>query len=104
MYYKTTRSDSTLAEWMNDADMREVLPDMAAIEAQNAVYRDIMVEKDRGRPGHYFGRDVVIEAQMPAAMLHAAALEFGGDPDWWKDDAKFQDYMKRHPSFSLLNG
>lgn len=104
MFFKTTQSDATLAGWMNDADMREVLPDMTAIEEENARYRKIMAAKAVGRPGHYYGRDIVIEAQMPVAMMHAAALEFGGDPDWWKDDRKFQDYLKRHPSFSLVNG
>ena len=103
MFIKTTHNEK-IAQWMNDADMRQLIPDMVQIEEKNAAAREIMTQKDSGRPGHYYGRSAVIEGEMPVAMFHAAALEYGGDPDWWKDDKKFQDYMKRHPSFSWLNG
>lgn len=90
------------AEWLETRNMRGIIDDVERIVENNEIYKKVMYEKDIGRPGHYWGRDVVIEGAMPMAMFIAASQEFGADPDWWQDDRKFQDYMKRHPEFNWL--
>jgi hypothetical protein len=76
-----------------------VIDDIERIAENNRIYKRVMAEKKVGRPGHYYGRDIVIEGSMPVALFIAAAQEFGADPDWWKDDRKFDDYMTRHPEW-----
>lgn len=102
--YVVYENDRAASEVLEPRNMRGVIGDLEAIIEFNAKARDIMTEKDRGRPGHYYGRDIVIEGSVPVALHHAAAIEYGGDPDWWKDDRLFADFMKRNPMFSWLNG
>lgn len=102
--YVVTKHNAKIAEWSEARNFRGIIDDLDAIVEQNKAYRRVMAEQAVGRPGHYYGRDVVIEGALPAAMFVAAAAEYGGDPDWYTDDAKFQDYMKRHPEYSWLNG
>lgn len=102
--YVVTNHNVKLAEWSEARHIRGFIDDLEPIIENNARYRDIMSIKDAGRPGHYYGRDVVLEGAMPISMFLLASQEFGGDDDWFKDDAKFQSFMQRHPEYSWLNG
>lgn len=84
--------------------MRGFIDDLEPIIENNDRYRDIMAVKDSGRPGHYYGRDVVLEGSMPMSLFLLACQEFGGDEKWFEDDRKFQAFMKRHPEYDWLNG
>lgn len=95
---------SQVAELTEARHLRGVIDDIDLIVAQNAVYRKVMAEKAAGRPGHYYGRDIVMEGAIPMGAFIVAAQEFDSDPDWWKEDSKFQAYMKRHPEYSWTNG
>jgi hypothetical protein len=40
------------------------------------------------------------ESRIPAELFVALSSKTGpyaGDPNWWKDDKKFYDYLRRHP-------
>lgn len=76
-----------------------VIDDLETIVEHNQIYKQVMREKNVGKPGYYWGRDVVIEGSMPMALFVAAAQEFDQDPDWFMSDAKFDSYMSRHPEF-----
>lgn len=102
--YLVTNHNSKIAEWSEVQNLRGFIDDLDPIVRHNQVYRKYLAERDSGRPGHYYGRDVVIEGAMPAAAFFLAPLEFGGDEDWFKDDAKFQSYMARHPNYDWFNG
>jgi hypothetical protein len=102
--YFVTNHNRKIAEWTAPGELEGLIDDLEPQLERNMLARKIMAEKDSGRPGHYYGRSMVIEGEIPAAAFAVAAAEFGGDPDWWKDDAKFQDYLKRHPDYSWLNG
>jgi hypothetical protein len=102
--YVVTNHNTQIAEWTEARNLRGTISDLETIIENNEIYRRFLAEKDSGRPGHYYGRDVVLEGSMPMAGFLVAALEFGGDEDWYKDDAKFQDFMKRHPEYDWLNG
>lgn len=92
-------STTSAREMLDGSDIRHVINDYDQIARNNQVYKQVMAEKAIGRPGHYYGRDVVLEGSMPVALFIAAAQEFGADPDWWKDDKKFDNYMLRHPEW-----
>jgi hypothetical protein len=100
----TTKRDRDVAEWTEARHLRGIVDDLEPLIEKVEVTKGFILDKDSGRPGHYWGRDIMIEGQLPAAAFHLAALEFGGDPDWYQDDAKFQAYMKRHPEYSYFNG
>jgi hypothetical protein len=85
---------------MEPHNLRGVVDDLDQIMEQNKTYKKIMAEKAVGRPGHYYGRDVIIEGAMPMAAFIAAPAQFGGDQNWWKNDRTFQGYMKTHPGYS----
>lgn len=85
-----------------DGELTRNDPDTRAIAVGNQLAKQIMEEKDSGRPGHYYGRDIVIEGQMPASLFLMAAREFEDDPTWYTDDKKFQDFMARHPKWNWL--
>lgn len=89
-------SQAEMREWLDPSNLREALPGLDASIERNRLMKKIVAEKDSGKPGHYYGRDIMIEGEVPLAVFLAAALEFDGDPDWFKDDKKFQDYMSRH--------
>jgi hypothetical protein len=78
------------------------LPGIEQVVQQNLVMKQIIEEVDSGKPGHYHGRDIMLEGAMPAAHFFLAPLEYGGDTDWWRDDAKFQDMMKRNSIYNWL--
>lgn len=92
------------SEQMDPHMLRGAVDDLEQIVAKNDIMRQRIAEKDVGKPGHYFGRDMMIEGNMPMAAFMLAPYEFGGDQNWWRDDTKFQAYMKRHPAYSYLNG
>jgi hypothetical protein len=100
--YVLTKHNKKLAEWMEPQNLRGTIGDVEKIVENNKVYKRRTAEMAVGRPGHYFGRDVVLEGAMPIAAFIAAPAQFGGDQDWWKDDATFQEYMKRHPAYNWL--
>lgn len=100
--YILTNHNAKIAEWTSAQNLRGLVADLDAIIETNKRAKQVMEEKDSGRPGHYYGRDIVIEGEMPVAVFHAAALEFDGDADWWKDDTKFQSFMVRHPEYNWL--
>jgi hypothetical protein len=103
--YVTIGHDRKISEWLEPQNLQGgPLKDLDIIMKQNEVYRQVMARKDSGRPGHYYGRDVVIEGAVPIAAFLAAAIAYGGDQKWWRDDKKFQDFMKSHPGYSWLNG
>ncbi len=102
--YFVNKHNAKIAEWSDPSQLRGLISDLDPIMQKNELARQIMADKDSGRPGHYYGRNMVIEGEVPAAAFAIAAEEFGGDPDWWKDDDKFQAYMRRHPGYSWLNG
>jgi len=102
--YLVTKHNTKIAEWSEERHLRGTIDDLGQIIKNNEVYRDYIASKDTGKPGHYYGRDVMLEGSMPAAAFILAEQEFGGDPDWFKDDRKFQDFMKRHPAYNWLNG
>jgi hypothetical protein len=66
---------------------------------ENQTYKRHLDAKDSGKPGHYWGRDIMIEGQMPMAAFLMTPLEYGDDTDWFKDDKKFEDFMKRRPIY-----
>ena len=100
--YVITPHNNIIDDVTQERNLRGYIDDLEPIIEQNARAKRIMEDKDRGRPGHYWGRDLVIEGSVPMAAFHLAPFEFDGDPDWWKDDARFQEYMKRHPSYNWL--
>ena len=102
--YTVTKHSEKIAEWSQADALHPFIDDMDEQMERNALARKIMAEKDSGRPGHYYGRSIVIEGEIPAAAFAVAPAEFGGDPDWWKSDTKFQAFMKKHPEYSWLNG
>ena len=102
--YTVTKHAERIAEWSQAEALRPFISDLDPILERNAMGRRIMAEKAVGRPGHYYGRSIVIEGEIPAAAFAVAAAEFDNDPDWWKSDTKFQAYLKRHPEYSWLNG
>jgi hypothetical protein len=89
-------------EALESRNLREQIPDIDKVIEQNQRAKRIIFEQNVGRPGPYYGRDVVIEGAVPVAKFYAAQLEFGGDIDWWKDDRKFQAYMRRNPECNWL--
>ena len=103
MYAVVHKCEREMSEMLEPRNLRGTIDDLEDIIADNEIYRAIMDEKAVGKPGHYYGKDMVIEGAMPMAAFMLTPLEFGGDQDWWKDDRKFQDYMKRNPAYSWLN-
>ena len=97
-------SGAKIAELTEARHLRGIVDDVDIIVEQNKLYKQVMAEKAIGRPGHYYGRDIVLEGSLPIAAFIAAAQEFDGDAEWWRDDAKFQKYMKTHSEYSWLNG
>src|SRR3972149_1034909 len=87
---------------MSPQTLRGFVSDVDRIMEKNQSAKQIMEEKDSGRPGHYYGRDVVLEGAVPLAVHLMAAREFGDDISWFQDDRKFQDFMVRHPEYSYL--
>jgi hypothetical protein len=104
MFIVTKNLQKVTAEVSEPQTLRHIVDDITPILERNQVTKEFIAEKDSGRPGHYWKRDIMLEGCMPAAAFHMAALEFDGDPDWYTDDKKFQDYMKRHPRYSYFNG
>lgn len=100
--YIITKGDKPFDDVMGAEALRGFVDDIEPIMERNKMAKAIMEEKDRGRPGHYYGRDVVIEASVPLAVGLMAAREFGDDPLWYRDDNKFQDFMRRHSEYSWL--
>ena len=80
------------------------ISDLQPILDNNAIYRDVLASKNSGRPGFYYGRDVVIEGSLPTSLFILAAEEFGGDDEWYRDDKKFDSFMKRHPEWDWRTG
>lgn len=103
MYFIEKHRDK-IAEWSQPENLRGFISNLDAQMDRNSIARKIMAEKDSGRPGHYYGRNIVIEGEIPAAAFAVAPNEFDGDTEWWKDNIKFEAYMRRHPSYSWLNG
>ena len=91
------------AEALEARNLRGLVDDVEAIVEGNQKLKQVIEEKDRGKPGHYYGRDMMLEARMPMVSFLLVPYEFGGDKDWFKDDRKFQEYMKRNPEYSLLH-
>lgn len=83
-------------------NLRGQVDDLDQIIDRNLFYKQAIDEKDSGKPGHYYGRDAMIEGSMPMAAFLLVPHEFGGDTEWYKDDKKFQDYMKRNPIYNWL--
>lgn len=90
-------------EMLEPTNLRGFIGDIGQIAEQNARMKQIIEEKDAGQPGHYYGRDVMLEGAMPIAHFMLAPMEYGGDTDWYKDDRKFQDFMKRRPVYNWLD-
>lgn len=101
--YVVENHNKQIAEALAPENLRGTIDDLPQIMRNNEVYREVMDAKDAGRPGHYWGRDMVIEGAMPMAAFLMTKHEFGGDEDWYRDDRKFQDFMKRNPGYSWLN-
>lgn len=101
--YIVENHNKKLGEMLAPENLVGVIDDLPQIMRNNQVYREVMDAKKVGRPGHYYGRDAVIEGAMPIAAFIMAEHEFGGDPHWYQDDKKFQDFMKRNPGYSWLN-
>ncbi len=80
------------------------ISDLNQIISNNEIYRDVLASKNSGRPGFYYGRDVVIEGSMPMTIFLLGCEEYGGDDEWYRDDKKFNDFMKRHPRWDWRNG
>lgn len=78
--------------------------EMFGVIEQNKRYRQYIAELDRGKPGHYYGREVMFEGSIPTVAFYMAAEEFGGDENWYQNDQQFEDYMKRHPYWDWRNG
>src|SRR6266446_486732 len=117
MYVKTGKYDDPIqvhvAEMpevkMDSQDAREVLApenlrgivdDIEDIAEMNQRWKRIAEENDSGRPGHYWGKDVMLEGQMPMAAFLLAPLEYGDNVDWWRDDKLFNDFMNRNPIYN----
>jgi len=96
-------SQETMREWLAPQNLRAAMGDhLDQLAEKNDTMRQIIAEKDVGKPGHYWERDIMIEGEMPLAVFMLTHLEFKGDPDWYKDDGKFQEFMKRNPIYSYL--
>ena len=95
-------SSEEVREALEPRNLRGVVDDIDQIMEQNQQYKERMEALDSGRPGHYWGKDIVIEAAMPLASFLVTHLEYDGDPDWYQDDRKFQDFLKRNPGYSWL--
>lgn len=102
--WSPSMSKAKIIEMTEARHLRGVIDDVEQIAERNARVRKALAEKDSGRPGHYYGKDIVLEGSIPMAAFVVAAQEFDGDPEWWRDDAKFQKYMQNHPEWNWLNG
>jgi hypothetical protein len=91
---------------INDAfkaeNLRGVVDNIDTIVESNKICREIVKQRDRGKPGHYWGRDIMLEGAIPEVVFYLTPAEYDNDPTWWKDDKKFQDFMRRHPEYSWL--
>lgn len=96
MYAVISKHNREVAEWQESDEFVQAVSDYLPIVAQNQVYKRIMAEKKVGRPGHYYGRDMIIEGAMPLAKFAMVPQEYGGNMDWWRDDKLFDDYMSRN--------
>ncbi len=94
--------NAPFAETLEARNLRGAIDDLGLIVDNNLKMKQLIEEKDAGKPGHYYGRDMMIEGSMPMAAFLMAKFEYGGDDDWYKDDRKFQDYMKRNPIYNWL--
>ena len=85
-------------EVLEPGNLRGVL-NIEQTAEENKVYKRHLDDKDAGKPGHYWGRDIMIEGAMPMAAFLMTPLEYGDDQDWFKDDKKFEDFMRRRPIY-----
>jgi hypothetical protein len=93
------KMDSQVArEMLEPGNLRGVL-DIEHTAEENQTYKRHLDAKDSGKPGHYWGRDIMIEGQMPMAAFLMVPLEYGDDQYWFKDDRLFEDFMKRRPIY-----
>ena len=83
-------------------NLRGIVDNIEQTVERNKAAQEFMETGNAGRPGHYYGRDVVIEGAVPEVAFYTAPNEFAGDIDWFKDDRKFQQYMRDHPEYNWL--
>jgi len=96
-------SQEEARELLEPQNLRGAVESMDRLMEQNKLHQEIVETVDSGKPGHYWGRDIMLEGAMPFAHFMVAALEYGGDPNWFKDDKNFQDFLKRNPGYSWLH-
>jgi len=95
--------DSQMArEALEARNLRGAISDIEGTVEENKVWQQIIEDRDSGKPGHYYNRDCMLEGQMPMAAFLLTPLEYGDNPDWWRDDKTFQGYMSRHPEYNWL--
>jgi hypothetical protein len=93
------KMDSQIAREMLEPGNLRGIVDIEHTAEENQTYKRHLDDKDSGKPGHYWNRDIMIEGQMPVAAFLMTPLEYGDNELWYKDDKQFDDFMSRRPIY-----
>lgn len=90
------KSTSDISEVVTKAAENKLISEFDSIAEANAEIRKLQAEQSRGS-SLTKGQDYLLEGRGSLAVHLALEADPAYGPDWWKDDKKFDRYLREFP-------
>lgn len=91
--------DSVVMEAANPAGLRHIIPVMGDLIEDAKVKRDIMVERQRGKPTSTYGCEGITEGWAPVAVHGMMEEKYG--LKWFQDEKIWARFLRENPAYAI---